>query len=368
MSPILAQIGQRLWMPDPASSYAGQADWLFYFIYWVSAGASTLVFALMVYFVIRYRKRPGSKPQPSPSHSTALELTWTIIPALIMLVIFYTGFRTFLNMATPPDYAYEIQVNAFKWGWSFQYPNGATSPDLHIPQDRPVKLILASQDVIHSLFIPAFRIKKDVVPGRYNTTWFQADGPAPLRSDGERYYDLFCAEYCGTNHSLMRAKVVVHESQEFARWLEEAANWVQNTPPAEAGRKLYATKGCAQCHTLDGKSNVGPTFKNIFGYEHALRDGAKVKVEENYIRESILVPGAKVVAGFDNVMPTYQGRIKDIEITAIIEFLKTLSDRGPAPLQAFPAPGSAPASGNTPGNTPGNVPAGTPAAGAAPKP
>ncbi|NJL32169.1 MAG: cytochrome c oxidase subunit II [Phycisphaerales bacterium] len=332
----LAQIGERLWMPDQASTYAHKVDNLFYFIYWVSVGAFVLILAAMIFFIIRFRHRAGHKAQPSPSHSTALEITWSIIPALVFLAIFYYAFVGFLDMAQPPDYAYDIQVTAYQWGWEFQYPNGATSPDLYVPQDKPIRLVLQSSDVIHSLFVPAFRIKKDAVPGRYNSTWFQAKDLPPVRPDGQRYYDLYCAEYCGTKHALMRARVFVMDSTEFANWLENAANWVAKTPPAEAGQRLYTSKGCTQCHSLDGSRVIGPSFKNIYGYEHVMRDGTKVMVDENYIRESILVPGAKVLAGYDNVMPTYQGRMKDLEITAIVEWMKTLSDKGPPPMTSFP--------------------------------
>jgi cytochrome c oxidase subunit II len=336
MIPTLAQIGKDLWMPDQASTYGPEVDFLFYFIYWVSVGAFVLIMALMILFMLRYRHRPGHKAQHSHAHSTALELTWTIIPTFFLILMFYWGFRGFLDMATPPDYAYEIQVTGIKWGWTFQYPNGASSPDLHVPIDKPVRLILSSQDVIHSLFIPAFRCKKDVVPGRYNSLWFHVTAMPPVREGGESYFDLYCTEYCGTNHSTMRAKVFVHESAAFVKWLDEAANWVVKEKPVVAGKKLYAQKGCTQCHSDDGKTVIGPTFKNIFGYEHAFKDGTKAIVDENYIRESILNPGAKIVAGYDNVMPSYQGRMKDVEITAIIEWLKSISDKGPKPLEAFP--------------------------------
>ncbi len=380
MIPTLAQIGNRVWMPDQASTYGPEVDFLFYFIYWVSVAAFVLIMALMILFMVRYRHRPGHTAQPSHAHSTALELTWTIIPTFFLIAMFYWGFRGFMDMATPPDYAYEIQVTGVKWNWTFQYPNGASSSELHVPYKRPVRLILSSQDVIHSLFIPAFRCKKDVVPGRYNSLWFNVTFMPPKR-DGtsESYYDLYCTEYCGTNHSTMRTKVFVHDSAEFVKWLDEAANWVVKEKPVVAGKKLYQQKGCTQCHSDDGKTIIGPTFKNNYGYEHAFKDGTKAIVDENYIRESILNPSAKVVAGYDNVMPSFQGRIKDVEITAIIEWLKSISDKGPTPLEAFPvAPdkakaGAAPAATSTPaapttdstsgsvGGSSNSVPSSTPA-------
>ncbi|MCC7146282.1 MAG: cytochrome c oxidase subunit II [Phycisphaeraceae bacterium] len=353
MTPTLAQLGQRFWMPDARSTYAGETDWLFYLIFWLSAGATVIIISLMIFFILRYRRRPGHVEQASPAHSTGLELTWSLIPLVAFMSIFYVGFRSFVNIATPPDYAYAITVSATKWSWEFIYPNGATSPELHVPKDRPIRLTLASTDVIHSLFVPAFRLKKDCVPNRFNTAWFQAT------EVGE--YELYCAEYCGTKHSAMRSKVVVQEPGQFMAWLDNAAQGTTNMPPVEAGLKLFSAKGCTQCHSADGSANTGPTFKNLFGHEVMLTGGQKIVVDEEYIRESILNPSAKVVAGFENVMPPYQGRIKDLEITAMIEWLKSLSDKAPKPLDAFPAktdplppgagaqPGASPEGPNGPG-------------------
>ncbi len=327
MPTTLAQIGQRFWMPDPASTSAGGTDFLFYFIYWVSVVMSVLIAALMIFFVLRYRHRPGHTAQRSPSHSTALELTWTVIPAVTMLAIFYYGFRGYVDLATPPDYSYDVYVTAYKWGWSFTYPNGAENDELIVPRGRPVRLVLGSEDVIHSLFIPAFRVKKDCVPHRYNEAWFEA------KDAGE--YELYCAEYCGTKHSEMRTKVVVMEPAAFAAWVDQAAQWVTTVPPVEAGKRLFQAKGCIQCHTADGSGGIGPTFQNLYGRDTPLADGGRTQADENYIRESILNPAAKIRAGFDNVMPSYQGRMKDLEIRALIEWMKSISDKGPPPLTSL---------------------------------
>jgi len=277
-----------------------------------------LIMTLLIVFVLRYRGRKGRDIEKAVCHSTALELTWSIIPTIVVFVMFYLGFRGYINMATSPPNAYEINVTAYKWGWAFMYPNGYVDQNLHVPKDRPVRLVLSSQDVIHSLFIPNFRIKRDCVPGRYNKMWFQAT------QEGE--FPLYCAEYCGTKHSDMFAKVIVEDATRFASWLEKAGAWVENMPPVEAGAKLYSVRGCAQCHTLDGTVRIGPSFKNIFGHEQVLKDASRVAVDENYIRDSLLYPGNKIVAGFDNVMPTYKGRLKDIEITALVEYIKSLSE------------------------------------------
>lgn len=316
MTFLLANTDAGLWMPEQASTVASEVDWLFLFILWICIAMFVLIAILLAVFVVKFHGKPGQRSQKSPSHSTALEMAWTIPPTIVVLVIFYLGFRGYLDMTTPPPNAYEIQVTAFKWGWSFTYPNGHVDSTLHVPLDRPVRLILQSQDVIHSLYVPSFRVKKDVVPGRYNHMWFQATQAGS--------FDLYCTEYCGTGHSLMLTKVEVQEPSAFTKWLEDAGNFVDKMPPAEAGLKLFELRGCKQCHSVDGSRMTGPSFKGLFGNARNFTAGGDVTADENYIRESILNPSAKVVKGFENVMPTYQGRMKDNEITAIIEYIKTL--------------------------------------------
>lgn len=326
-APLLAQAqplpgpapvpSDSFWMPVRASSAAGEVDWLFYFIFYISLFFFALIVGLMIWFTLRYRRRrQGEKGEPTPAHNTALELVWSGIPLLLVIGIFFVGFRGYMRMVVSPDSSYEIQVTGMKWKWLFTYPNGHVDENLHVPVETPVRLVMTSPDVIHSLYIPAFRLKKDVVPGRYNKMWFRAVRP------GE--YVMFCAEYCGTSHSDMLARVVVHPPGEFEKWLEEAANVLKKLPPAEAGAKLAMTRGCLQCHSADGKAGIGPTFQGLFGHAQPLTNGQTVVVDENYIRESILEPQAKVAAGYDPVMPSYQGRLKDPEIAAIIEYIKTL--------------------------------------------
>jgi len=308
-----------LWMPPPVSTVAGHVDWLFYFILGVSTFFFLLIVGLMVVFIVRYRRREGRGAEPSTSHNTALEVTWTAIPVVVVIVIFIFGFKGFLDMATPPGNAYEIQVEAQKWSWSFTYPTGYVDSNLHVPVNRPVKLVMRSADVIHSLYVPAFRIKRDVVPGRYATAWFEATQP------GE--YDLFCAEYCGTSHSDMLAHVVVHPPGEFETWLAKASDFLDTMTPVEAGRKLFQVRGCQQCHSVDGSARIGPTMLGVFGHEQQLVTGERVVADENYLRRSVLEPAAQVVAGYDPVMPTYQGRLNDREIDALVEYLKSLKEQ-----------------------------------------
>jgi cytochrome c oxidase subunit 2 len=307
---------RSFWMPPQVSTFAASVDWLFMVILGISVVFFVLIVALMVVFVIRYRHREGHEPQASPTHNLPLEVVWTAIPVVIVMVIFYLGFTSYLDMATPPANAYEVRVEGQKWKWTFTYPNGYVDENLHVPVDRPIRLVMSSADVIHSLYVPAFRIKRDVVPGRYSKEWFQATAP------GE--YQIFCAEYCGTSHSDMLAHVIVHPPGEFEQWLGKASSFLDTMTPVEAGRKLYQVRGCQQCHSVDGSAKIGPSFRGIYGEPQALSDGSKIVVDENYIRESILEPQAKVVAGFEPVMPTYQGRLKDAEIDALIQYIKSL--------------------------------------------
>ena len=313
---LFAKAGSSLF-PAPTSTTAGDVDDLFYFILAVSIAFFAIIVVAMALFVIKYRHRDDLEIQPSPSHNNALEVFWTVIPAIVVGIIFFWGFIDFMDMRQAPDNAYEIQVTAKKWSWAFTYPNGHVDNDLHVPVDRPVKLVMSSDDVIHSLYIPAFRLKMDLIPGKYTNTWFEPNTPGD--------YTLFCAEYCGTQHSTMLARVVVHPSGEFETWLEEAANMLSRMTPVEAGEILYTRRGCVQCHSIDGSAKVGPTFSKVFGTQQSMADGSTVTVDENYIRESILEPQAKIRAGYKPVMPTYQGQLKDEEIGALIAYIKSLS-------------------------------------------
>jgi len=307
------------WLPRRASNLAADVDFNFNLVYWISVFFFALITFLLVFFTLRYRQRPGHKVEKSTTHNTPLEVVWSVIPTLIVIGLFWSGYKAYLNMTVPPQNTYEVLVTGQKWNWMFTYPNGYIDSQLHVPVDTPVKLTMTSEDVLHSFFVPDFRIKRDVIPGRYTRLWFTA------LETGE--YDIFCTEYCGTNHWNMLSKVVVHERAEFDGWLEEASDFLSKMPPAEAGEMLYNMRGCKQCHSVDGSPGIAPSFLGKFGSEEQLLTGETVVVEENYIRESILNPQARVVAGYDPVMPTYQGRLKDEEITAIIEYMKTLSEQ-----------------------------------------
>ncbi len=319
LSGRLLQDDGTFWMPREASTTAHEVDSLFYWIFWISLFFFALIVVLGTVFVFKYRARKGREAAAlGPVHNTPLEVVWTVIPLLIVFGIFYVGFRGFIDMNVAPENSYEIQVTAQKWKWLFSYPNGYVDDNLHVPADTPVKLVMASEDVIHSFFVPDFRLKKDVVPGRYTKAWFRAPRPGT--------HQIYCAEYCGTSHSDMLASVIVHEPGGFEKWLEGAASSLAQASPADAGARLVRQRGCAQCHSIDGRAGIGPSFKGLFAAKVPMKSGEIVEADENYIRESINAPQAKIVAGFDPVMPTYQGRLKDDEITAIIAYLKTLKD------------------------------------------
>lgn len=311
------QADSGFWMPVQGSTGAVGVDRIFWLVLWVSVFFFVLIVAAMLYFVVRYRRREGrEEAEAAPRHNTPLEIIWTTIPILIVIVIFVWGFKAFLNLNVPPANAYEVLVTGQKWKWLFTYPNGHVDEDLHVPVNTPVSLVMTSEDVIHGFYIPAFRLKRDVIPGRYVKLWFRAV------KQGE--YQIYCTQYCGTGHSDMWAKVVVHEPGGFGTWLEEASNLLKTMSPAQAGERLYRTRGCAQCHTVNGTAGTGPTFLNLFGHQVPLEGGKTVPADEDYIRESIVDPQAKIVLGFQPVMPTFKGRLTDQEITAIIEYLKTL--------------------------------------------
>jgi len=232
-------------------------------------------------------------------------------------------------MSVAPPTAYEIQVTGTMWNWSFSYPNGYVSNELHVPKDVPILLVLQSPDVIHSLFIPAFRVKKDAVPGRYNRFWFQAT------ETGE--FDIYCTEYCGNNHSTMLNSVVVHTKEDFKNWLKEAAIWEGKISPIEAGEKFYKSRGCNTCHSIDGTIIVGPTFKDLYNNQVPITGQGTIKADENYIRESILYPQAKVHQGFGppSPMPSFLGQLNDEDIGAIIAYMRSISSHNVGDLAEF---------------------------------
>lgn len=307
-----------VWLPPRASTTAGETDALFYFILYLSIFFFLLVVGVALVFAIKYRRRTDGQRTSPVEGNRRLEILWSVIPAILFVVIFAWGFKGYLNQSVPPGDALEVRVTGQKWFWSYDYPEqGISTNELVVPVGTPVKLTMSSQDVIHSFYVPAFRIKRDVLPNRYTVVWFEA------MSEGE--YDVLCAEYCGTSHSQMLSKVRVLSEKEYSDWVESGGGLSgEGMSSVEFGERLVKVKGCTTCHSLDGSKNTGPSFLNKYGSEELLTDGSTVKVDDNYIRESIVEPATKVVQGYEPVMPTYAGKLTDKQINAIIDYLKTL--------------------------------------------
>ena len=469
---IMAESAPTLWLPGGASTISGGVDTLFNVILWICIFFFLLVTIMLVAFTIMYRHKPGKTRDTAAGHSTTLELTWTLIPSIIVVFLYYYGFRHYMEMTIEPPNSYEITANGKMWQWSFIYSTGLEHTELHVPIGTPIRVVLQSNDVIHSLYIPAFRVKKDVVPGRFNRLWFEAtdssssvyatsmmiDGKPtiiaadsignsvketsevtpkqtsenyaklsapvqavlngtgakfaasddvhelllcngstillvnspsngaliPINSSGAQMssspvefgslpsavqsalkseahadipaaqqvqvfldaqpYDIYCAGYCGTNHSTMRSRVIVHRTQaDFERWLKEQTEILNQLPPVKKGEKLSRTQGCVACHSLDGTRLVGPSWKDLWGKTETLTGGTKILVDKPYISESILQPLAKIVDGYPPQMPPFV--LKDNDIEAIIAYMKSISaNTSAADRAALDAPASQPAS------------------------
>jgi len=347
-----------LFLPPQASSMAKDIDYLHYSIITVTMGGSFVVAAFAIWFGVKYRRRPSqSSSEPGhQAHAAGLPYWFEVAVVVGLLTLFVgwwvIGFRQYVKLETPPPGALNIQVIAKQWMWSFAYPNGtASNATLYVPVARPVQLVLTSRDVIHSFYVPAFRIKQDAVPGQSTTVWFQVDKPGT--------YPILCAEYCGTNHSTMRGEVVALSGEEVARRLERLApltipgpdarepGELQRPRPqpvtmAKMGEEAAARHGCLRCHTLDGTPHIGPTWAHLYQSDVPLEGGARAIADEAYLTESMMDPRVKVHRGFPPVMPTYQGALDAAEVGAIVELIRSLRDvaaRAPgAPLAPADAP------------------------------
>ena len=307
------------WMPNEASEYAGQLDGLFAFLMWVSAISMAGILVAIVYFCVKYRATSRAANEAALSqadHSNTLEITWSIIPLFIVIGVFVLGFKQYADLRTPPRQAYEVRATGQRWKWGFEYPEGLQHPELHVPVGRNVRIMIQSVDVIHALYIPEFRTKMDAVPGRYTELWFK-----PTKTG---VYPIYCAEYCGTAHSDMLTRVVVHTPEDFQAWVAEEIKKVESMPLPELGQLTYNQSGCSTCHSIDGSQKVGPSFKGLFGRQEKITSLGTVNVDENYIRESILEPQSKIVEGFPPSMPTFKGQLSDRRIAGVIEYIKTL--------------------------------------------
>ena len=298
--------------PEQASTHAVQVDALLFFLLGVSGFFVILIAGFIFWFAVKYR-RLSDDERPAPiAGSLKLEIVWTLIPLAIALSIFVWGAQIYFSWARPPDDCLEVYVVGKQWMWKFQHLGGQREINqLHVPLNQPVKLTMISQDVIHSFFVPAFRVHQDVLPERYTTVWFQATKPGT--------YHLFCSQYCGTDHSKMIGQVIVMEKEAFRTWLNSGADGSL----AVEGRKLFQKLQCITCHSADANAR-GPVLENLYGSTVHLSDGGIVRAEDAYLRESILYPDAKIVAGFQPVMPSYKGQVDEEEITQLIAFIKAL--------------------------------------------
>ncbi|MCA1620322.1 MAG: cytochrome c oxidase subunit II [Acidobacteria bacterium] len=329
--------------PEQASTFAPHVDALYAYLIALTALFTLGITAAIIFFAVKYRRRQAGE-LPRPVHgSMVLELTWTVIPLLISMTIFVWSASIFFKAYRAPREAMEVYVVGKQWMWKFQHQTGQREiNELHVPVGARVKLTMTTEDVIHSFYVPAFRIKQDVVPGRYLQTWFEA-------TKAGKYY-LFCTEYCGTNHSGMGGYVYVMEPAAYQQWL---AGGTGTESAASQGQKLFQERGCASCHQVEpaGQQGRGPSLYGIFGKQQAIEGGGSVTVDESYIRESILNPQARLAAGFQNIMPTYQGQLSEEQVLQLVAYIRSLGQAEAGAAAAGSAPGT-----TTTGPTTGGVP------------
>jgi len=311
-------------LPPRGTELATQIDITFLGIYWLSVVLFLMITIPAIYFAWRYRYKPG-RVTPHQTHNTTLEVLWSVGPLLLCVGLFFWGLNGYMKLVVAPGEAMEIQVTAKQWLWTFEYPDGSrTVNDLHVPVNKPVKMVMTSEDVLHSFFVPNMRVKQDVVPGRYTQVWFT---PITL---GETYFT--CAEYCGKDHSSMRGKLTVETDEAFAQFIITGGTEFESyfdgsdpkKTPIEWGKIQYERKGCNSCHTVDGSTSKGPSWKGKWGKMETLNNGSAVLVDEAYVRESMMQPTAKVVKGFEPIMPTFQGLLRPHEIRGLVAYIESL--------------------------------------------
>ncbi|HWF08997.1 MAG TPA: cytochrome c oxidase subunit II [Bryobacteraceae bacterium] len=318
--------------PEAASSIAGQVDGLYAYLVLISAFFSLLIAFLVVFFAVKYRRKSDELPRPVDEHSIGgmvLEIVWSVIPLGLSMVMFAWGASIFFTESRPPADSMEIYVTGKQWMWKIQHLEGAREiNELHIPVNRDIRLTLTSEDVNHDFSVPAFRTKTDVLPGRYTTEWFR---PTKVGA-----YHLFCAEYCGTKHSGMIGTVYVMNEADYNAWLGEGSG---EGSMAEQGQALFNQLGCAVCHASAINKGNGrcPNLNGLFGTTVDLKDGSKVRFDESYIRESVLYPQSKIVAGYDDYMPTFKGLITEDGLLKLVEYVKSLGPKNGTQTSVAPA-------------------------------
>ena len=314
--------GASVWLPPQSSTTAHHIDGLFYFILYASVILTVMVTAAMIYFVVKYRRKTHADRPVDVHESKWLEVSWIVVPTLLVLVVFFWGFRAYVGTSIPPADAITINVKAQKWSWTFEYQNGIQGfGEIWVPVDTPVRLEMTSQDVLHSFYVPEFRIKHDVIPNRFAYVWFQAPRVGT--------YQVVCTEYCGTAHSNMGAKIHVVSRQEYYAILRDGPPTGDAVPPAQLGEELYTARNCNTCHSVDGSPGVGPTWLGLWG---APRPGSEAGVvNDAYIIESVLRPQAYLAPGFENAaMPPYEGLLNEEQIDGISAYIRLLNGQATA--------------------------------------
>jgi len=308
--------------PEQASTIARSVDQLYFFLTAITLFFTALIFSVIFYFMIKYRRRSPDERPKAIEGSFPLEVLWTAIPTLIVAVIFVWASVLYFRNSEAPRGAMEILVTGKQWMWKVEHPEGQREiNEVHVPLGRPVKLTMTSEDVIHDFFVPAFRVKKDVLPGRYTTLWFQATKVGT--------FHLFCAQYCGAFHAGMIGSIVVQEPDEYESWL---AGGTPGESMEQAGAKVFAASGCGTCHTDDG-AGLGPSLLGVYGHAVKLTTGETVTADDAYIRESILLPKAKVVLGYNPIMPSFQGQMTEEQLNNVIAYLRALGNATPKPKE-----------------------------------
>jgi cytochrome c oxidase subunit 2 len=321
-----------LFLPDQASTFARDLDQLHYFVIITTFVMSTVVGLTALFFFVRYRRRSETQTTPHIEVPPWLEALFIGVPLSLFIFWFFLGYREFVRQNTPPADSMDVYVMGKKWMWKFAFPDGPNSINvLRVPAGRNVRLLMTSRDVIHSFYVPEFRVKKDVLPGRYSQIWFNATTPGR--------YQILCAEFCGAGHSIMRGEVIVLKPQEFEDWLayqhrglvatqDEQPTALDFSPPlgtmVDQGRRIAAEQGCVKCHSTDGTRHIGPTWLDLYHRREKLTDGTTVVADEAYLTNSMMDPAAQIVEGFQPVMPSFQGKLAGPEVAALLEYIKSL--------------------------------------------
>ena len=364
-------------MPEAASTLAHKIDDLYVFLFWVSIISMIGVTGAILYFGIKYRRTEDNQEATSKvDHNLELEVVWTAVPTFILFLLFFWGMNTWMEGRISPSESMDIHVEAKQWAWTFEYPkDGITSDHLIVPVDKPIRLIMGSTDVLHSFFVPEFRVKQDVVPGQYTTVWFEVPSsslkmqcphgsqemsvndklvclkecPPGTKTDQEGAglncisnadpseikrrekmervrqgtFNIMCTEYCGKDHSRMNRKVVVMTNENYTEWIDSGGG-LADLSLVDMGELLFQRSGCTQCHSVDGSAGTGPSLKGLYGKDEYFTDGSSALADENYIRESILYPNRKIVKGYTPAMPSYANSLRDKQLTAIVEYVKSI--------------------------------------------